>query len=118
MNFVVRNKSTVNGVIAFSIVLDVIISVIVNVISEEVFNLLSRRNLVLLGILMALVALLIICSIIQHQASPNVKTKKLQKAFQESGGYEVVAEEMKKCFVEHDMKSLKDLKKMIEVIEK
>ena len=118
MNFIVTNKSAVNGFIALSMVIDVIISILINILTQEEFNIFSKHNLILCGILVFLVILLIICNIIQHNAAPQTKSRKLQKAFQENGGYEVVVEEMKKCFVEHDAKSLKDLKKMIELIEK
>ena len=116
--FIVKNKLLLNFLLAASIVIDVLIAIIGNILTQEAFNLLSKRNLILCAVFVVLVILLIICNLIQQNATPQNKTKKLQKAFQDNGGYEVVVEEMKKCFQTHDAKSLKDLKKMVDLLEK
>ena len=116
--FVIKNKIILNIILACSIVVDVIIAIIINILTQEAFNLFSKRNLILCAILVILIILLIVCNLVQHNTAPQTKSRKLQKAFQDNGGYEVVVEEMKKCFQAHDAKSLKDLKKMVDLLEK
>lgn len=38
--------------------------------------------------------------------------------FQENGGYEVLADEMKICIRNHDIKAIRELKRMADIIEK
>ena len=40
------------------------------------------------------------------------------KAFLDHGGYDLVAEEAKECIKKRDYRSLKDLKKMIDLVER
>ena len=118
MGFFTKHRKAINIVIALTIIAESLLSVVINLLTQGEFSFLSRHNIVLFIIFIVLIVLLIVFNIIQYNIGPKTKTKRLQKAFQENGGYEVVVDEMKKCFREHDMDSLKDLKKMIEIIEK
>ncbi len=118
MGFIINRKIEVHAIMILSEILDLIIGVIVNLVTESKFDFLSLHNLILCGILVLLVATHILCSIIQHNASLQARNKKLQKAFQEHGGYDIVAEEMKECIKRRDYRSMKDLRKMVNLVER
>lgn len=118
MNFFLKHKTKINVVIIISIILDVIIGFMINKISSDEFDITARHNIVILVILSVLIVALIVCKIIESNTSTRAKTKRLQKAFQDNGGYEAVVDEMKNCIKQHDLKSMKELKKMVELIER
>ena len=118
MNFFVKNKVLIHSLMALSEVVDVITGVIVNLITQEGFNIFSPHNLVLCGILVFLVAVHIICGIIQHNVSTKTRNKRFLKAFQDHGGYDAIAEEMKECIKHRDYRSMKDLRKMVDLVER
>ena len=118
MDFFVRNKVIIHTIIALSEILDVIIAVIVNLVTQEGFTIFSTHNLIMCGVLLFCVAAHIACSIIQHYASPKTRNKRFQKAFMEHGGYDVIAEEAKECIKHRDYRSMKDLRKMVDLVER
>ncbi len=118
MNLIVKNKVTIHAIIALSETLDVIIAIIINLITQSEFNFMAPRVLIPSGILVLLVAAHIACSVIQHNASLQARNKKLLKAFQDHGGYDMVAEEMIGCIKHRDFRTIKDLRKMVDFIEK
>ncbi len=118
MRFVHKNKRAINAVLIISMILDIFIGFIINKISDAAFNLRSTHNIVLLVIFVVAIIALICCKLIETSSSTRLKNKKLQKAFQDNGGYEAVVDEMKSCIKKHDLKSLKELKKMVDLIEK
>ncbi len=118
MTFILKNKRAINVVLIISIVLDVLIGFIVNKISGEAFSIKSAHNIILLLFLIMAVAALICCKLIEFNVSTTARNKKLQKAFQENGGYETIVDEMKSCIKRHDLRTLKDLKRMVDIIEK
>jgi len=107
-----------NVSISVAIVLEIIIAFLINFFSDSDFDIFSKRNILLIIVFVFLVLLLIVCNIIQHNTSRHTRNKKLQKAFQEIGGYETVAEEVKTCIKQRDLKSMKDLMKILELVEK
>ena len=118
MNFFLKHKTKINIVIIVSIILDIVIGFMINKISSEEFDITARHNIIILVILAILIVFLIVCKIVESNTSARAKTKRLQKAFQDNGGYEAVVDEMKNCIKTHDLKSMKELKKMVEIIEK
>ena len=108
----------IHSSIALSEILDFIIAVIVNIITQEEFTLFSTHNLIMCGFLIFCIAAHIICGIIQHNASPQTRNKRFQKAFLDHGGYDVLAEEAKDCIKRRDYRSMKDLVKMAHLVEK
>lgn len=118
MEFIVNKKIEIQAILIFSEILDIVISVMINLVTQADFTILSPHNLITCGILIILIAAHIICSVIQHNASLETRNKKLQKAFQEHGGYDVVAEEMKECIKHRDYRSMKDLRKMVDLVER
>lgn len=118
MDFIVNKKIETHAIMVLSEILDIIITVIVNLVTQGEFNIFSLHNLILIGILVFLVAAHIICSVIQHNASSKARNKRLLKAFQEHGGYDTVAEEMKDCIKRRDYRSMKDLRKMVDLVER
>ena len=117
MNFIKVNAKF-HIVMIISETTDIIIGIIVNLITQEPFSLLSSSSLVLGGILILLIIVHIACSIAQHNSSSTIKSKKLQKAFQEHGGYDALAEEMISCVKDRDFRSFKSIKKMAEFVER
>lgn len=118
MSFFSKNKVAINVFFVCSTLLDIIIAFFVNLISNQDFNIFDTHNIILCIILVLLIVLYIISQFIIRGGEKRLKNKRLQKAFQEHGGYETAAEEMKACLVSRDFKSFKDLKKMIEFLEK
>ena len=118
MNFIVHKKIEVQVAMIVSEVLDVLIAIIINLVTQAEFSLLSLHNLIMCGILVLLVVVHIICSVIQHNASVKARNKKLLKAFQDHGGYDTFAEEMKECIKHRDYRSMKDLRKMVDLVER
>lgn len=118
MGFIVNKKTEIQVIMVLSEITDIIIAIIVNLITQTGFNFCAIHNLVLCGIFVLLITAHIICIVIQHDASLKARNKKLQKAFQEHGGYDAVAEEMKECIKHRDYRSMKDLKKMVDLVEK
>lgn len=117
MGFLIKNRKTINISITISCVVDVVIAFIVNILSQTPFTLLNTKNIVLGIILIILILALILCNIIINTQASDVRHKKLQKAFQQSGGYDVVATELKSCIQDGNIKKLKNLKKMVKIIE-
>ena len=99
-------------------VLDIVIAIIVNLVTQADFSFFSLHNLIMCGILVILVVAHILCSVIQHNATLQARNKKLQKALQDHGGYDTVAEEMKECIKHRDYRSMKDLRKMVDLVER
>ena len=99
-------------------VTDVIIGIVSNLIIQEPFNILSPSTLVLGGILVILIIIHIACSFSQYNSSPKAKSKRLQKAFQKRGGYDVLAEEMINSVRDHDVETFKNIKKMADMVER
>ena len=97
---------------------DIVIGIIINLITQEPFNILSASSLILGGILILLIIIHISCSISQYNSSPKTKSKKLQKAFQKHGGYDVLAEQLITCVKDRDFESFKNVKKMAEWVER
>ena len=118
MNFILKNKGAIHAIMAFSEILDIFVAIIINLVTQTEFSFLSLHNLILCGVLILLVTVHIICSIIQHNASLQTRNKKLLKAFQEHGGYDTVAEEMICCIKQRDFRTMKDLRKMVDFIER
>lgn len=118
MQFICRNKFLIDVVVIIAIVVEIVIGYIINKISDAEFNLLSKHNIILLVILVILVSILIGCKLIENHASKHIQKKRLQKAFQENGGYEAVVEEMKSCIKKHDYKTIRELKKVVDFVEK
>ena len=97
---------------------DIIIGIIINLITQEPFDIFSTSSLVLGGIFILLIIIHITCSISQYNSSPTVKSKKLRKAFEKHGGYDVLAEEMISSVRDHDYESFKNIKKMADMVER
>ena len=92
-----------------SVIVDIAVGFFINILSQTPFKLSDTKNLIILTVFIILVFILILCNICIHYYQPNVETRKLQKAFQKSGGYEVVTEEIKYCIKNGDIKKLKEL---------
>ena len=118
MNFIIKNKVAVHAIMIISEVLDVLIAIIINILTQSEFNFLAPNSLIPFGILIFLVIVHIICSVIQRNASLQARNKKLLKAFQDHGGYDAVAEEMIGCIKHRDFRTVKDLRKMVDLIER
>ena len=118
MEFIVKNKIVIQSAMIFSEIFDVVIAIIINLVTEADFSIFSVHNLIMCGILVIVVTAHIICSVIQHNATLQARNKKLQKAFQDHGGYDAVAEEMKECIKHRDYRSMKDLRKMVDLVER
>ena len=115
MDFFVKNKVLINFTLIISEVLDVVIAIVVNIITREDFNIFAMHNIIMCGIL---VFLIIVHSVCKYNYSPKVQNKRFMKAFLDHGGYDLVAEEAKECIKKRDYRSLKDLKKMIDLVER
>ena len=113
-----KNKKIITLIFVLRLFLDICISFLINIVSQEEFNILDIHNIVALVILFVLIILYITCHLLLRDRAPKTQNKRLQKAFQENGGYETVAKEMNKCIVNRDYKSIKVLKKMVDYIEK
>lgn len=111
-----RKKRTV--VVCVSLILDLAVAFIINKLSSDTFDFAATHNIVMCIIFIVLVLLLIIFKVAENNEPARSQRKKLQRAFQENGGYEAVVDEMKNCIKKHDLKSMKDLKKMVDMIEK
>lgn len=118
MGFLSKNKNVINILFAICIVIDFVISFIINLLSQDVFDIFATHNIILFLVLILLVIIYIIFQIIIRNANSKKQNKRLQKAFQENGGYEVVVHEMKTCIEKHDYKSIKELKKIVNYIER
>lgn len=118
LNFLSKNKKSINIIIVIGVIADVLIGFLINKVSEEKFNLLDTHNIWVCSVLVLLVLVYIFCQIFLKDDSTKVKNKRMQKAFQDNGGYEAVVEEMKSCIEKHDYKSIKELKKIVDYIEK
>ena len=101
-----------------SCIVNVIIGFIINIMSQAPFILWSKKNVVIFAILIFLVTIQIVCNIIINSHTNKGRPKKLQKAFQQSGGYNVAAFEIQNCIQMGDLKKCKDIRKMIRMIEK
>lgn len=103
---------------ALSEILDVLIAIVINLLTQSEFDLLAPRCLIPCSILLFLVVVHITCTVIQHNATIQSRNKKLLKAFQDHGGYDTVAEEMIGCIKHRDFRTMKDLRKMVDLIER
>ena len=111
-------KLIVNILFVAGIILDLCISFFINKVSQEEFNLLSTSNIITGIVLLVLITAYIVIQVVLKKDVAKNPKKKLQKAFQDNGGYEVVVDEIKSCIEKHDYKSIKELKKIVEYIEK
>ena len=116
--FLIKKKRIINIVFVISVLLDIGISFIVNLLSQTDFDIFATHNIVLLSVLLVVVALYIICQLVMRNFGSKKQNRRLQKAFQDNGGYELVVDEMKSCIEKHDYKSIKELKKIVNYIEK
>ena len=117
MNFRTKNI-IVHILFILGIILDLGISFFINKVSQEDFNLLSTRNIISVIILVTLIIGYIVVQVLLKKDITKNPKKKLQKVFQDNGGYETVVNEMKSCIEKHDYKSIKELKKIVEYIER
>lgn len=113
-----RTKFIINILFVVSILLDLGINYLINIFSQDDFNLFATQNIISGIILILLIIIYIIIQVLlKNDVTKNPK-KKLQKVFQDNGGYEAIVDEMKTCIEKHDYKSIKELKKIAEYIEK
>ena len=117
MSFRIK-KLIVNILFVAGTILDLCISFFINKVSQEEFNLLSTSNIITGIVLSVLITAYIVIQVVLKKDVAKNPKKKLQKAFQDNGGYEVVVDEIKSCIEKHDYKSIKELKKIVEYIEK
>ena len=118
MNSDTKKNTKFHGTFIFAEITDFAIGIFSNLITQEPFNLFSTKNLVLGGILACLVIAHICCSISQYHSSTKTKNKRLRKAFQKHGGYDVLAEGMVVSLKERDFETFKNLKKMADLVER
>ena len=118
MGFIEKRQVFLNFIISISCIIDVFIGIIINIISDKPFNLTNTNNIIIVSILVILVLIFIICNICINKYSAQVNAKMLQETFSKCGGYETAVNEMKACIKDGDKKRLKDIKKMIELVEK
>lgn len=117
MGFFAKNRRVINISVTISAIVDVAIAFVINFLSQTPFALSSVKNIILCIILAILISILVVCNIIANDQANNVKSQRLQRAFQQSGGYDVVATELKTCIQDGNIKKLKNLKKMVKLIE-
>lgn len=119
VSFLCANKKRINIIFIVSLLLDIVIGFLINIVSQEDFYIFDGHNIVVVAVLAVIICAYIILNII-IRASGHSKTKsrRLQKAFQDNGGYEYVVDEMKRCIRNHDYKAIKSLKKVVEIVEK
>ena len=113
-----KNKKVLNFIFVISCLLNIAICYFINITSQETFNLFDTHNIIICIVFVLIVIAYILCQIAIKTRSPKSHNKRLQKAFQDNGGYEAVVNEMKTCIENHDYKSFRELKKMVDVIEK
>lgn len=118
MSFLTKNKKRINIIFVVGILLDLGIAFLINKISQNDFNILAGHNIVTCVVFCMLVIAYIICQILIKNGTTKVQKKRLQKAFQDNGGYEAVVGEMISCIEKHDYKSIRELKKIVDYIEK
>lgn len=112
-----KKRWVFNSIIAFMCISDIIIAFLINKLSGTPFSLRKTENVIASIVLVILVICLIFCNIWVSHPTKNAKPKKLQKAFQECGGYEAAANELKACIHDGNFKKLRDIKKMVKTIE-
>ena len=117
MNFLLKNRKTINISIGISCFIDVTIGFLINFLSQTPFSIWKAENIILGIILIFLIIAVATCNIIINNQDHGIKPRKLQKAFQQSGGYDVVAAELKSCIKDGNVKKLRNLKKMVNIIE-
>ena len=110
-------KSIVHILFIAGIILDFCIGFFINKVSQEEFNLLSTSNIITGIVLSVLITAYIVIQVVLKKDIAKNPSKKLQKAFQDNGGYEVVVDEIKSCIEKHDYKNVKELKKIVKYIE-
>lgn len=118
MSIKTKKKVKIDTFIIIGILVELPIGIIINIMSDKEFNLLSKHNIILFAILAVLVIILIVCRLTENHVSKHMERKRLQKAFQDNGGYEAVVEEMKICIQKHDYKTIRELKKIVDFVEK
>ena len=118
MNFLTKNKKAVNAIYIVSVVLDIGIGFLINKVSQDGFELFAGHNIVISVILVLLTLAYIACQVVMRAGTAKIQRRRLQKAFQDNGGYETVVDEMKHCIERHDYKSIKELKKIVDYIER
>lgn len=118
MNFWHEHRIKIKITIIVSIILDVAIAIVVNEISSGKFDITAQHNIVMAVLLVVLILALIVTKIIESGVSTRARNKRLQKTFQDNGGYEAIAEEMKNCIKRHDLNGIKEIKKMVDIIER
>lgn len=119
LEFLARKKKILNTAIIITGILDIVLAFIVNILSQTPFSLWKKGNIVAFIILIVLTVIMIVCNlIINYHNNNKARPKKLQKAFQQSGGYDIAAQEMSNCIKSGNLRKCKDIKKILKVIEK
>ena len=118
MYYLIKNQKIINIVFIISVILDIGISFIVNIISQEIFNIFAKHNVVACVILIVLITTYIVCQLLIRSNTAKGQKRHLQKAFKDNGGYDSVVKEMITCIETHDFKSIKELKKAVKYIER
>lgn len=118
MKFLNNNKRIVRTLMCVLYVVDIAINILMNRISDESFDLLSTHNIVTLVVFAILILVHILIETLVFDPSPRRQRKKLAKAFEDNGVYDVAAMEISRCIQCHDFKSAKRIKKTMDFLEK
>ena len=111
-------KKCINRVYFVSIMLELAISFFLNKLSQEGFDILAPRNIIIFVVFCVLTISYIVCHMILKNYTGKNPQKRLQKAFNEQGGYEFIVNEMKLCIEKRDYKNAKKLTKLANFIER
>lgn len=114
----IRSRGVFKLIIGISIIVELIIAYLINKLSEDEFNIWAPHNIWLIIIFVALVFVLIICKIVEHNQSERTRSKKFQKVFRDNGGFEAIVDEMKLSLRQRDYKTFNKLKRIAEDLEK
>ena len=114
----VKPKKCINIVYLASIILDLVIGFFLNKISQDGFDIGAPRNIIIFGVFGVLTIGYIVCLMILKNYTGKNPQKRLQKAFNEQGGYEFIVNEMKLCIEKRDYKNAKKLTKLANFIER
>lgn len=117
LNFI-KNKCLVRVLFSLSTIIDIVIGYFLNKISDDSFHLFSTYNVIILSVFVILVIIYVLIEVLIYNPSRKAQRKRLLKAFGDNGGYDIAVKEICKCVQEHDFKSIRRIKKVIEYIEK
>lgn len=113
-----KKKTWINVIGSISIIVELIAGFVINKMSSDGFDFWSRHNIALYVVLVITVIIMMFCKFHENNVSKRAKQQKLQKAFQDNGGYEAVVDEMKNCISRHDFRTIRELKKIVDYVEK